>query len=256
MPTASERGPSPRKELHIFYVLDTSGSMTGTKISTLNHAMEECTQVLKTEAQKNGDAMLKIAVLEFNSGARWITSNGPEAMEDFEWEYLTAGGLTDMGMALDELNSKLHKSEFLGSMMGAYIPIIIFMTDGAATDDYEGALAEIRQNEWFRHSTKIGFAIGDEADSKMIASVVGDSEAVIKTSDLELFARLLRFVTVTSSMRNTSITPESAMDGKSIVADARRQMDIPDSVTVELKPEEYDPEPDPVPDDEWGEEKW
>ena len=30
---------TPRKDLHVFYVLDTSGSMSGDKISTLNRAI-------------------------------------------------------------------------------------------------------------------------------------------------------------------------------------------------------------------------
>ena len=188
MPRINNLSESPRKELHVFYILDTSGSMEGAKISALNHAMEECTAALKTPAKSNGDAKMKIAVMEFNSGCRWITSNGPEDLEeDFEYEYLKAGGLTDIGAALKELNSKLSRHEFLNSMTGALMPVIIFMTDGNATDDYQKALQEIRKNRWFARGTKIGFAIGDDPDYKMLSSVVGNSEAVIKTTDLELF---------------------------------------------------------------------
>ena len=46
MPSTNSLTESPRKELHVFYVLDTSGSMEGAKISALNHAMEECTEAL------------------------------------------------------------------------------------------------------------------------------------------------------------------------------------------------------------------
>ena len=52
MPSTGSLGEAPRKELHVFYVLDTSGSMEGAKISSLNHAMEECTEALKELAQK------------------------------------------------------------------------------------------------------------------------------------------------------------------------------------------------------------
>ena len=171
MPAITDLGEAPRKELHVFYVLDTSGSMAGAKISALNHAMEECTEALKTLAKNHGDAKLKIAVMEFNSGCKWVTSNGPEDLEeDFEYEYLNAGGLTDMGAALKELNTKLSRHAFLNSMTGALMPVIIFMTDGFATDNYETALEEIRKNRWFRRGTKIGFALGDDPDVKMISS--------------------------------------------------------------------------------------
>ena len=250
MPRISNLSESPRKELHVFYVLDTSGSMEGAKISALNHAMEECTEALKTLARNNGDAKMKIAVLEFNSGCNWITSNGPEDLEeDFEYEYLKAGGLTDIGSALTELNSKLSRHAFLNSMTGALMPVIIFMTDGNATDDYQKALQEIRQNRWFARGTKIGFAIGDDPDYKMLASVVGNSEAVIRTTDLELFKRLMRFVSVTASMLvSQSATTQAVNTGGDIIKQAKKELDLPSNATVKLDQSEYDPEP------EWDEE--
>ena len=193
----------PRRELTVFFVLDTSLSMCGTPIAELNHGVEECAQALKELAKSNGDAILKIAIMEFNSDCRyirWITPNGPVPVEDFGWEYLEAGGLSSIGSALKELNSKLSCKEFLQSMKGSFMPVIIFMTNGHATDDYQKPLVEIRKNKWFNHSTKIGFAVGDEADERMIASIVGNSEAVIKTSDILLFKKLMRFVSVRDSM--------------------------------------------------------
>lgn len=245
MPRINNLSESPRKELHVFYVLDTSGSMEGAKISALNHAMEECTEALKTLARSNGDARMKIAVMEFNSGCKWITSNGPEDLEeDFEYEYVKAGGLTDIGAALKELNSKLSRHEFLNSMTGALMPVIIFMTDGYATDDYQKALKEIRKNRWFARGTKIGFAIGDDPDYKMLSSVVGNSEAVIKTTDLELFKRLMRFVSVTASMLvSQSATTNTVNTGGDIINQAKKEMGIPSDATVSLDRTEYDPEP-------------
>ncbi|MBQ9492278.1 MAG: VWA domain-containing protein [Oscillibacter sp.] len=256
MPTTNELTDMPRKDLHIFYVLDTSGSMEGTKISALNHAMDETIEVLRTISKQNGDARLKIAVLSFNTGAEWITKNGPEYLEEhFEYEYLEAGGLTDMGAALDELNSKLSQHEFLGSMMGALMPVIIFMTDGYATDNYEEALDNIRQNRWFARGTKIGFALGEDADVKMISSIVGNSEAVIRVTDNELFRRLMRFVSVTSSMvRSRSSTADNAPTGAEILQQVEG---IPEEAKVRLDKDDYNPEPKAQEeDDDWGDDKW
>ena len=255
MPTTNELTDMPRKDLHIFYILDTSGSMEGTKISALNHAMDETIEVLRTLSKQNADARLKIAVLSFNTGAEWVTKNGPEYLEEhFEYEYLEAGGLTDMGAALRELNSKLSQREFLGSMMGALMPVMIFMTDGYATDNYEDALEEIRQNRWFARGTKIGFALGEDADVKMISSIVGNSEAVIKVTDNELFRRLMRFVSVTSSMvRSQSSTAENTPSG----ADILQQVDgISEEAKVKLEKDDYNPETQMVEDDDWGDDKW
>ena len=255
MPMTNELTDMPRKDLHIFYILDTSGSMEGTKISALNHAMDETIEVLRDLSKRNGDARLKIAVLSFNTGAEWITKNGPEYLEEhFEYEYLEAGGLTDMGAALKELNSKLSRHEFLGSMMGALMPVMIFMTDGYATDNYEEALEEIRKNRWFARGAKIGFALGEDADVKMISSIVGNSEAVIRVTDNELFRRLMRFVSVTSSVaRSRSSTADDAPNGAEIL---RLTDGIPDEAKVKLDKDEYNPETAVPEEDDWGDDKW
>ena len=255
MPT-TELPPVARKAMTIFYVLDTSGSMGGTPIATLNSAMEETIAALKQQAESNGDAELKIAVLEFNSGCKWLNPSGPEDMEDFMWEELSAGGLTDIGAALTELDSKLSRKAFLNSITGSYLPIIIFMTDGYATDDYTKALAQIRQNKWFQRATKIGFALGDDPDKKMISEVVGNCEAVINTNDLSLFSRLMKYVSVTSSMLvSTSRTTAAEVTGATIVKDMVDNGEAPKSVVDNNV--NYNPEPPaPTDDGEWGDEGW
>ena len=252
MPRMNDLTEAPRKELPVFYVLDTSGSMTGARISSLNHAMEECLIALQDLAKSNADAQLKISVLEFNSSCKWMTSHGPEPAEDFEYEPLTAGGLTSLGAALKELNNKLSTHEFLGSMVGSLMPVIIFMTDGEPTDEYEGELEAIRNNRWFKYATKIGFAVGDDANEKVIASVVGNSEAVISTTDLALFRKLMKFVTVTASkLVSQSATPETAVSGAGVVQDAIKQLGLDDGITPQLAPNQYNVEP-PTPDADAG----
>ena len=260
MPSITELTSAPRRALPIFYVLDTSGSMAGAPIERLNHAMEETVDALKQVAAHNGDAQLKVAVLEFNSTVRWLQPAGPEDMEDFIWQDLSAGGMTAMGAALTELDSKLSRNAFLSSATGSLYPVIIFMTDGMANDDYEGPLKAIRQNKFFKHAVKVGFAIGDNADAEMIAKAVGDSEAVIKTDDLALFARLMRFVSVTSStMASVSHTAESDLNGASVVQTVMEQEEIDQSnvsagVTVTITDD--DPVDDDTDDDPWNFEEW
>lgn len=219
MPSTINLTKAPRRDLCVFYVLDTSGSMKGTPIATLNRAMIETVDILKQRAKSNADALLKIAVLEFNTECAWLQEKGPEEMQHFYWEDLNAGGLTEMGAALEELDSKLSRNAFLKSNTGAFLPVIVFMTDGFATDDYRKALMHIRQNKWFTHAMKIGFAVGDEADAGMIAEIVGNCEAVIKTDDLELFAKLIKFASVTATMMSsTSRTSDAIVTGKDVIA--------------------------------------
>lgn len=260
--------PLPRKTLPIFFVLDTSGSMLGDPgatddksrpISKLNEAISETLQALRDEAAANADAKLECAILEFNSGAEWVTKYG---LEDLTQNYyvppLEAGGLTDVGEALKELNSKLTRKSggFLGGAMGNYMPVIIFMSDGFPTSEWQKPLEDIRKNSWYRHAIKIAFALGD-ADVSVLASLVGSVEGVIKTSDLDMFKRMLRFVTVTASkVGSVSRTPAEGPGTEEVIKNTKSQFGNVTADESELEDKIFVPEPEKYDweDDDWNEE--
>lgn len=84
MSLLEEITPAPRRVMTLFYLVDTSGSMSGSKMGTVNGAMEECQDLLKDVAQANDDAEIKVAIMQFSSGCSWITpSSGPVGLEDW-----------------------------------------------------------------------------------------------------------------------------------------------------------------------------
>ena len=61
--------PAPRKVMTLFYVVDTSGSMYGSKIGSVNSAMEEAiTSDLPEISAANDDAEIKVAIMQCSSG--------------------------------------------------------------------------------------------------------------------------------------------------------------------------------------------
>ena len=227
MPNILETEEMARKVLPIIYVIDTSGSMSGEKIASVNEAMHETIEVLKEVSDKNPDAQVKIAALSFSSGAEWVTNkNGLEDMEDFFWNDIQAGGVTDLGAALDELDKKLSRNAFLVSDTGFCIPVIIFMSDGAPTDDWERSLTKIKDgNKWYKNATKIAIAVGEDADKDVLAKVVGNIEAVITVTDVELLKKLIKVASVTSSMVNSkSRTTADDNAAKEIIETAVREL--------------------------------
>ncbi len=210
MPTIPVDGMN-RPVLNLFYVLDTSGSMNlqdGKPITVLNRAVPQSLDAVDMEAgdARNSNARIKVSVLEFNSTCRWLNPEGPQDLDAFSYEPLTAVGGTNVGTMLRELNSKLSKQGFINAASGNLLPIIIFMTDGFATDEYEGELERIRKNNWFKHAVRIGFAIGRNPDTKMIAELTGSSETVIRTDELGIFSTLLSFVSQTSSVLSSTLS--------------------------------------------------
>lgn len=239
MPLLNELTEPMRPVLNLFYVLDTSGSMRGQAITTLNRAMRATLDAVRLVAEQNGKARVKVSVLEFNSNARWFNPNMAEDLDVFLYEELSAGGGTNMGRAIRELNSKLSREGFINAESGNLMPVIIFMTDGRPTDDYEHELDRARRNKWFTNAARIGFAIG-KADTKMIANLTGTSEAVIRTEDLGVFARLLEMVSITSTMlQSESRTTEGRSIGAMAVSDAKREAGYaPDDFTPDFRYQE------------------
>ncbi len=189
-----------RRTLNVFFVIDTSGSMAGEAIAQVNMGISDAIETLKREGD-TADAQLKIAVLEFNSGATWYNPAGPQDLEDFMFTApLEAGGLTDMGAALKELDSKLSRNAYLDSIAGNYLPVIIFLSDGYPTDNYLKELDNIRNNKWFSRATKIAIGVGSDPDMTMLANVSGNVENCLKVGDLSMLARVIKFASVTSSM--------------------------------------------------------
>lgn len=193
--------PAPRKVMTLFYVVDTSGSMSGEKIGSVNSAMEEAiVSDLPEISAANDDAEIKVAIMQFSSGCKWVTPmSGPIAIGDVIWNQLNAGGLTDLGAACLELDAKLSRTGFLKSQTGAYAPVILLFSDGGPTDNWEKGLTKLKENNWFKHAIKIAIAIGDDADINVLGQFTGTSESVIRVNDKHTLKALIRKVSVRAS---------------------------------------------------------
>ena len=80
----------PRKTMVMFFLIDTSGSMSGSSIGQVNDAMREVLPDLKDINDTNPDAKTKIAVLSFSSGCEWLTPE-PAELDNYKWTNLDAG---------------------------------------------------------------------------------------------------------------------------------------------------------------------
>ena len=108
-----EAKPITKKSMVIFFVIDTSESMKGKKIDDLNRVMREIIPQLAGVGGCNTE--LKYAVLSFSSGCKWITSEPMIVEDNNSWKDLSANGITDLGMAFEELTSMLSRKKFLKS---------------------------------------------------------------------------------------------------------------------------------------------
>ena len=196
----------PRKVLTLFYLVDTSGSMSGSKIGALNTAVRETLPIVNEISKSNSDSKIKIAVLEFSSGCEWMYPT-PKDVEDFEWVDLDAGGLTSMGEAYEILSDKLSQSHgFMQEATGSFAPVILLLSDGVPTDDAEHGLQKLQANKWFKVATKIAIAIGNETYTQALVDFTGNEEAVLTVHTIDELKKIIRMVSVTASRVNSKTT--------------------------------------------------
>jgi uncharacterized protein YegL len=182
------------KTLVVFFLIDASGNMTGSKIEAVNTAIAEMIPSLREVSGENADAQIKVAALEFSSGARWITANGPVEVEQFRWNFINAAGGSDLGAACIALNEKLSSKAFMNESAGYFAPVIFFLSGSEPTDDWQSGLTTLKQNNYFKLAIKVAVAIGNGANKDVLKEFTGSMEAVLEVHNAANLLKFIRFV--------------------------------------------------------------
>lgn len=196
----------PRRKMTLFFVIDTSGSMAGSKIGSVNDAIENVLPMIGEISDENPDAEINVAALEFSTGTHWLYDEPKEA-KDFIWQKVEADGLTSLGEACEELNKKLSRNGgFMSSPSGCFAPAIILLSDGGPTDNFESGMRTLQGNSWFKNAIKVAIAIGDDADKDVLKQFTGSAEAVITVHNIDALKRMIRIIAITSSQIGSKST--------------------------------------------------
>ena len=223
-----DRVPIARRKMILFFLIDTSGSMSGKKIQSVNDAIENVLPIIGEISDENPDAEINIAAMKFSTGVDWVY-NEPKEAKDFIWQPVNPEALTSLGEACRELSRKLSRSNgFMPTSTGSgyYAPAIILLSDGGPTDDFQGGLKVLKENSWFKNAIKVAIAIGDDADEDVLKDFTGSSEAVIKVHNIDALKTMIRVIAVTSSQ----IGSKSSSAG-----DASKQDEVIKEITESVK---------------------
>jgi uncharacterized protein YegL len=134
-------------EAHLACVLllDTSGSMSGSPIGSLNQALQDFKD--KVSLDEMAKKRVDIAIVEFNDKARVVQDFTP--ISEMSSITLRAKGNTSMGagvnMAIDMVKERNRYYNSLGTPV--FKPWIFMITDGAPTDDIAEAAQRIQEEE-------------------------------------------------------------------------------------------------------------
>ena len=201
-------GAVSKRELKIYWLVDISGSMYGEKIATVNRAIRVVIPELQDASDENPEIQMYVRAMKFGSGAQWHTNE--TKIEDFKWHDLSVTGVTDMGAAM-----KMMAQELTPERMGqrAIPPVLILMSDGEPTDDYDGGLKDLLGQKWAQKSVRIAIAIGQDANTDELSKFCSHPKenpplVADRASELIKFIKWAS-VEVSKSVSTSVISPSS-----------------------------------------------
>lgn len=165
-------GPLATRPLHFIFIADCSSSMSGDKIQSLNHAIREAIPHMREVARGNPNAEVLVRSVRFSRGAQWHHAT-PTNVEQFEWTDLTVDGMTDMGRALTLVADALKTPPMPER---ALPPVLVLVSDGEPTDDFEGGLRALMSQPWGKKAVRLAIAIGDDARTDVLQRFIGHLE--------------------------------------------------------------------------------
>ena len=231
-------GELASRPLHFFWVVDCSGSMWGEKIGVVNNAIQSVLPEMKSAAEDNPNAQLLIRTLKFSTGATWVTGD-PVKVEEYVWEDLEAGGVTDLGKAFELLAGQLSIPPMPDR---ALPPVIVLLSDGQPTDDYKKALANLQKLPWCRKAVRIAISIGLDADDEVLQEFTGNRELVLQANSAAMLTKMIKWAStaVSSVSSGTSNTEEAGSTDKRSDSSAGNSGNAPLILDMDNIPDQED----------------
>ena len=124
-------------------------------------------------ASDNPEARVLVRAVRFADQARWHIAD-PTPVEELHWRDLQAGGCTAMGAALQLVAEQLHSPPMEER---ALPPVLVLISDGQPTDDFEAGLARLMQEPWAQKAVRLAIALGHDADLEVLQQFIGPATA-------------------------------------------------------------------------------
>jgi len=162
-----EFADNPEPRCPCVLLLDTSGSMRGTKICELNKGLEIFAEELRSDSMSA--KRVEVSIITFGpvqTVQHFVTA------DTFQAPTLVADGDTPMGEAIKNAMTLIadRKATYKANGVGYYRPWLFLITDGGPTDDVTAASAAIREGETSK--SLMFYAVGVEgADMNRLTQI-------------------------------------------------------------------------------------
>jgi uncharacterized protein YegL len=99
------------------------------------------------------------------------------------------GGNTELGKALNLLGEALGPNH----PRRAIPPLVVLLSDGDPTDEFQTALDNLNEVEWAKKAQRFAIAIGQDVDRDVLSQFTGDSQRVLDANNPEQLATMIQW---------------------------------------------------------------
>ena len=199
------------KPLPVILLLDVSGSMGGVKIRNLNDAVRDMLEVFRVT--ENSETEIWVAIITFGDQVKLhqkLVSAG-----QIQWQDLSAGGSTPLGVALQMVKAMIEDKDIVPSR--AYRPTVVLVSDGQPTDDWENPLKGFISDGRSGKCDRMAMAIGAQADETVLGKFIeGTPNGLFYSENAKQMRDFFKFVTMSVTIRTKSQTPNVIPEAKVI----------------------------------------
>jgi len=206
--------------LPVFLLVDTSGSMRGEKIESVNVALKEMLLAFRNIEHPKG--LIRLSVIAFSGKGIETIKPLSEISEKDNFSFSAEGG-TPMGQAINEVKKLIEDENIVGSR--DYTPTIVLISDGMPTDfpnynhnmTYDeivnwDPLKELNSSSRASKATRLAMGIGADMDSRILRGFINNENIpLIKARDNLTIARFFKWVTMSISVRSRSANPNKVV---------------------------------------------
>lgn len=192
--------PARARMLPVIILADTSGSMNGEKIDSLNKSMSEMIESFRQN--DSVQAEINVAIITFGGSAKIVRDLTP--VDETTIPTFTAGGATPLGAAIKLATDLIEDRERLPK--NAYRPVIVLLTDGIPTDDADSAISKFvsegRSRSCDRWSIGIEEGFTNEESKALLEKFLSDPEDKF-VMNIKNASKIVEFFAILSTMLET-----------------------------------------------------
>lgn len=187
---------STPRPLPVIILADVSGSMKASgKIAALNLALTEMVASFTEDADRR--VQYQVAIITFGKGQAVFHQELTPA-EQINLAAMEAGGKTPLGSAFDLARQLVEDKARIPSR--ALAPILVLVSDGRPTDDWQSSLHCLLDSERARKATRLAVAIGDDVDMHVLKSFLSDpTKEPFLAHEARQIKQFFRYVTMTAN---------------------------------------------------------